>query len=339
MEKRDFVKFSNTQIYMKAVLCKQWGSPESLVVENIPSLKADRAHVIVKVKACGVNFPDTLIIQGKYQYKPDLPFSPGAEISGVIKELGQGVSGVKVGDRVFAFVRCGGFSEEVSVPVEKIVLIPEGMDFETASAFSMTYGTSYYALKYRAQLKSGETLLVLGAAGGIGIAAVELGKIMGARVIASASSDDKLAVCKKHGADELINYSTQNFRSIVNEITKGQGVDVVCDPVGGSLSEQALRSTGWKGRFLVMGFASGEIPRIPLNIPLLKGNSIVGVFWSDFIRREKETYSNVLQDLTIWYLQGKLKPLISRIYPLEQVTLALNDIINRRVKGKIVLVP
>ncbi len=324
---------------MKAVLCKQWGSPESLVVENIPSPKADRAHVIVKVKACGVNFPDTLIIQGKYQYKPDLPFSPGAEISGVIKELGQGVSGVKVGDRVFAFVRCGGFSEEVSVPIEKIIHIPEGMNFETASAFVMTYGTSCYALKYRAQLKPGETLLVLGAAGGIGIAAIELGKIMGARVIASASSNDKLAVCKEYGADELVNYSTQNFRSIVNEITNRQGVDVVCDPVGGNLSEQALRSTGWNGRFMVIGFASGEIPRIPLNIPLLKGNSIIGVFWSDFIRREKETYSNVLQDLTTWYLQGKLKPLISKIYPLEQVTLALNDIINRRVKGKIVLVP
>lgn len=324
---------------MKAVLCKQWGSPESLVVENIPSPKVDKEHVIVKVKACGVNFPDTLIIQGKYQFKPDLPFSPGAEISGVIKELGQGVSGVKVGDRVFAFVRCGGFSEEVSVPIEKIIHIPEGMDFETASAFVMTYGTSCYALKYRAQLKPGETLLVLGAAGGIGIAAIELGKIMGARVIASASSNDKLAVCKDYGADELVNYSTQDFRSTVNEITNGQGVDVVCDPVGGNLSEQALRSTGWNGRFMVIGFASGEIPRIPLNIPLLKGNSIVGVFWSDFIRREKETYSNVLQDLTTWYLQGKLKPLISKIYPLEQVTLALNDIINRRVKGKIVLVP
>ena len=324
---------------MKAVLCKQWGSPESLVVENIPSPKADKAHVIVKVKACGVNFPDTLIIQGKYQYKPELPFSPGAEISGVIKELGQGVSGVKVGDRVFAFVRCGGFSEEVSVPIDKIIHIPKGMDFETASAFVMTYGTSCYALKYRAQLKPGETLLVLGAAGGIGIAAIEIGKIMGARVIASASSNDKLAVCKEYGADELVNYSTQNFRSIVNEITNGQGVDVVCDPVGGNLSEQALRSTGWNGRFMVIGFASGEIPRIPLNIPLLKGNSIVGVFWSDFIRREKETYSNVLQDLTTWYLQGKLKPLISKVYPLEQVTLALNDIINRRVKGKIVLVP
>jgi len=217
---------------MKAILCKQWGPPENLVVENIPILKAAKAHVIINVKACGVNFPDTLIIQGKYQYKPDLPFSPGAEIAGIIKELGQGVSGVGVGDRVFAFIGWGGFAEEVLVPVEKIIHMPEGMEFKTASAFVMTYGTSYYALKHRAQLKSGETLLVLGAAGGVGLAAVELGKIMGARVIASASSDDKLAVCKEYGADELINYSTQNFRSIIREITNGQGVDVVCDPVG-----------------------------------------------------------------------------------------------------------
>ena len=324
---------------MKAILCKQWGPPGNLVVENVPTLKADKAHVIVNVKACGVNFPDTLIIQGKYQYKPDLPFSPGAEIAGIIKELGQGVSGVGVGDRVFAFIGWGGFAEEVLVPVEKIIHIPEGMEFKTASAFVMTYGTSYYALKHRAQLKSGETLLVLGAAGGVGLAAVELGKIMGARVIASASSDDKLAVCKEYGADELINYSTQNFRSIISKITNGQGVDVVCDPVGGSLSEQALRSTGWKGRFLVMGFASGEISKIPLNLPLLKGSSIVGVFWSDFIQREKEAYAYILQELTTWVVQGKLKPLVSRIYPLEQAALALNDLVRRRVKGKIVLVP
>ncbi|TDI78675.1 MAG: NADPH:quinone oxidoreductase family protein [Betaproteobacteria bacterium] len=324
---------------MKAILCKQWGPPGNLVVENVPTLKADKAHVIVNVKACGVNFPDTLIIQGKYQYKPDLPFSPGAEIAGIIKELGQGVSGVGVGDRVFAFIGWGGFAEEVLVPVEKIIHMPEGMEFKTASAFVMTYGTSYYALKHRAQLKSGETLLVLGAAGGVGLAAVELGKIMGARVIASASSDDKLAVCKEYGADELINYSTQNFRSIISKITNGQGVDVVCDPVGGSLSEQALRSTGWKGRFLVMGFASGEISKIPLNLPLLKGSSIVGVFWSDFIQREKEAYAHILQELTTWVVQGKLKPLVSRIYPLEQAALALNDLVRRRVKGKIVLVP
>lgn len=323
---------------MKAVLCKRFGSPESLVVEDIPSPKVNNAHVIVSVKACGVNFPDTLIIQGKYQYQPDLPFSPGAEIAGVVKEVGPGVSGIAVGDRVFAFIRSGGFSEEVSVPADKIFHIPEKMDFKIASAFIMTYGTSYYALKHRAQLESGETLLVLGAAGGVGLAAVELGKIMGARVIASASTDDKLMVCKKFGADELINYSTQDFRSVISKITNGKGVDVVCDPVGGEITEKALRCTGWKGRYMVMGFASGKIPKIALNLPLLKGNSIIGVFWSDFIRREKEAYICVLQDLISWFLEGKLNPLVSKTYPLEQADLALNDIIQRRVTGKIVLV-
>jgi NADPH2:quinone reductase len=323
---------------MKAVLCKRFGSPESLVVEDIPSPKVNNAHVIVSVKACGVNFPDTLIIQGKYQYQPDLPFSPGAEIAGVVKEVGPGVSGIAVGDRVFAFIRSGGFSEEVSVPADKIFHIPEKMDFKIASAFIMTYGTSYYALKHRAQLESGETLLVLGAAGGVGLAAVELGKIMGARVIASASTDDKLMVCKKFGADELINYSTQDFRSAISKITNGKGVDVVCDPVGGEITEKALRCTGWKGRYMVMGFASGKIPKIALNLPLLKGNSIIGVFWSDFIRREKEAYICVLQDLISWFLEGKLNPLVSKTYPLEQADLALNDIMQRRVTGKIVLV-
>ena len=323
---------------MKAVLCKRFGSPESLVVEDISSPKVDNAHVIVSVKACGVNFPDTLIIQGKYQYQPDLPFSPGAEIAGVVKEVGSDVSGIVVGDRVFAFIRSGGFSEEVSVPADKIFHMPEKMDFKTASAFIMTYGTSYYALKHRAQLEFGETLLVLGAAGGVGLAAVELGKIMGARVIASASTDDKLMVCKKFGADELINYSTQDFRSVISKITNGKGVDIVCDPVGGEITEKALRCTGWKGRYMVMGFASGKIPKIALNLPLLKGNSIIGVFWSDFIRREKEIYICVLQDLISWFLQGKLDPLVSKVYPLEQANLALEDIIQRRVTGKIVLV-
>ena len=323
---------------MKAVLCKRFGSPESLVVEDIPSPKVNNVNVIVSVKACGVNFPDTLIIQGKYQYQPDLPFSPGAEIAGVVKEVGSGVSGIAVGDRVFAFIRSGGFSEEVSVPANKIFHMPEKMDFKTASAFIMTYGTSYYALKHRAQLESGETLLVLGAAGGVGLATVELGKIMGARVIASASTDARLMVCKKFGADALINYSTHDFRSVINKITNGKGVDVVCDPVGGEITEKALRCTGWKGRYMIMGFASGKIPKIALNLPLLKGNSIIGVFWSDFIRREKEAYICVLQDLISWFLEGKLNPLISKIYPLEQADQALNDILQRRVTGKIVLV-
>lgn len=323
---------------MKAILCKRFGPPDSLVVENIPSPEAKNGHVIVSVKACGVNFPDTLIIQGKYQYQPDLPFSPGAEIAGVIKELGPDVKDLSVGDHVFAFIRSGGFSEEVSVSVDKIFHIPEKMDFKTASAFITTYGTSYYALKHRAQLQSRETLLVLGAAGGVGLAAVELGKIIGAHVIASASTEDKLMVCKNSGADELINYTNQDFRSVISKITDGKGVDVVCDPVGGEITEKALRCTGWRGRYLVVGFASGKIPKIALNIPLLKGSSVIGVFWSDFIRREKESYICLLQELITLYKEGKLNPFISKTFPLEQADLALNEIIHRRVTGKIVLV-
>lgn len=323
---------------MKAILCKRFGPPDSLVVENIPSPEAKNGHVIVSVKACGVNFPDTLIIQGKYQYQPDLPFSPGAEIAGVIKELGPDVKDLSVGDHVFAFIRSGGFSEEVSVSVDKIFHIPEKMDFKTASAFITTYGTSYYALKHRAQLQSRETLLVLGAAGGVGLAAVELGKIIGAHVIASASTEDKLMACKNSGADELINYTNQDLRSVISKITDGKGVDVVCDPVGGEITEKALRCTGWRGRYMVVGFASGKIPKIALNIPLLKGSSVIGVFWSDFIRREKESYICLLQELITLYKEGKLNPFISKTFPLEQANLALNEIIHRRVTGKIVLV-
>ena len=324
---------------MKAVLCKEFGLPESLVVEDIPSPKIKNTYVIVSVKACGVNFPDTLIIQGKYQYQPDFPFSPGAEIAGVVKEVGTDVSDIAVGDRVFAFIRSGGFSEEVLVQADKIFHMPENINFKTASALIMTYGTSYYALKNRAQLEPGETLLVLGAAGGVGLAAVELGKIMGARVIASASTDDRLMVCQKSGADKLINYTTQDFRTAISQITNGTGVDVVCDPVGGTITERALRCTSWKGRYMVMGFASGEIPKITLNLPLLKGNSIIGVFWSDFIQREKEAYVCVVQDLISWFLEGKINPIVSKSYPLEQANLALNDIMQRRVIGKIVLIP
>jgi NADPH:quinone reductase len=324
---------------MKAVLCKQWGPPESLALEEVPSPKAGKDQVVITVKACGVNFPDTLIIQGKYQFKPEMPFSPGGEVAGVVKEVGEGVSGVKAGDQVIAFTGWGGYAEEVLAPADKLIPMPPGMDFKTASAFVMTYGTSHHALKHRAELKSGETLLVLGAAGGVGLAAVEIGKVMGARVIAAASSDEKLAVCKAHGADELINYTTQDLRERIKELTDGNGVDVTYDPVGGNLSEPALRSTGWRGRFLVIGFAGGGIPKIPLNLPLLKGNSIVGVFWGDFTRREKETNAASLKELAAWFAQGKLKPLVSAAYPLSQAARALNDMTQRKVTGKVVLVP
>jgi NADPH:quinone reductase len=324
---------------MKAVLCKQYGPPESLVIEEVPPLKPANAQVVVAVSACGVNFPDTLIIQGKYQLRPDLPFSPGGEIAGTVKEVGEGVTRFKAGDRVIAFTGWGGFAEEVPVEVAHLIPIPEGMDFVTASAFVMTYGTSHHALKDRAELKPGETLLVLGAAGGVGLAAVEIGKAMGARVIAAASSDDKLTVCQQHGADDLINYGREDLKERVKALTEGRGVDVICDPVGGDYSEPALRGMAWKGRFLVVGFAAGDIPKIPLNLPLLKGCSLVGVFWGAFTRKEPQRNQEHMRELLAWFHEGRLRPYISATYPLERAADALNDVMNRKVMGKVVLIP
>jgi NADPH2:quinone reductase len=322
---------------MKAVLCKVYGPPESLVIEDVEPLKPGKGQVVLSVKACGVNFPDVLIIQGKYQFKPALPFSPGSEVSGIVKAVGEGVERVKVGDRVIAFTSWGGFAEEVTVDARKLIPIPNGIDFSTAAAFTLVYGTAHHALKDRAQLNSGETLLVLGASGGVGLAAVEIGKVMGARVIAAASSDEKLAVCKQHGADEVINYSTQDIRERIKVLTEGNGIDVVFDPVGGNYSEPVLRSIAWNGRFLVIGFAAGDIPRIPLNLPLLKGCSIVGVFWGSFTEREPNRNQEHLQELLRWLAEGKLKPHIWATYPLERAAEALNAMMNRTIKGKVVL--
>lgn len=322
---------------MKAVLCKAYGPPESLVIEDIEPLKPGRGQVIIGVKACGVNFPDTLIIQGKYQLKPPMPFSPGSEVAGVVREVGAGVESVKAGDRVIGFTGYGGFAEEVLAQAAQLIPMPEGMDFITASAFVLTYGTAHHALKDRAQLKPGETLLVLGAAGGVGLAAVEIGKVMGAHVIAAASTDEKLDVCRQHGADEAINYSTQDLKERVKALTAGNGVDVAFDPVGGDYSEAALRGMAWNGRFLVIGFTAGDIPRISLNLPLLKGCSIVGVFWGSFTAREPRRSQEHLQELLTWFATGKLKPLISATYPLDKAGQALSDMMNRKVKGKVVL--
>ncbi len=324
---------------MKAVLCKEYGMPETLVIEEIDSLRAGKGQVVVTVKACGVNFPDTLIIQGKYQFKPPMPFSPGSEVAGIVKEVGEGVTGIRVGDHVIASTGWGGFAEEVVVSASKIIPMPAGLDFTIASAFVLTYGTAHHALKDRAQIQPGETLLVLGAAGGVGIAAIEIGKQLGARVIAAASSDEKLEVCRQHGASELINYASEDLRERIKQITGGQGVDVIFDPVGGSFSEPALRSMAWKGRFLVVGFAGGEIPRIPLNLTLLKGCSIVGVFWGAFTEREPQHNAENLRELMDWLSQGILKPHISATYPLERAADALYDMLNRKVLGKAVLVP
>ena len=324
---------------MKAVLCKAYGMPETLVIEEVEPLRADRGQVVVEVKACGVNFPDTLIIQGKYQFKPAMPFSPGSEVAGIVKEVGEGVKGINVGDHVIASTGWGGFAEEVAADATKIIPMPAGLDFTIASAFVLTYGTAYHALKDRAQIQPGETLLVLGAAGGVGIAAVEIGKHLGARVIAAASSDEKLEVCRQHGASETINYASEDLRERIKQITRGKGVDVIFDPVGGSFAEPAMRSMAWKGRFLVIGFADGEIPRIPLNLPLLKGFSIVGVFWGSFIAHEPQHNQENLAELMSLLSQGIVKPHISATYPLEQAADALYDILNRKVLGKAVLVP
>jgi len=322
---------------LKAVLCKELGPPEKLVVEEVASPKAGKGQVVVSVKAAGVNFPDTLIIQGKYQFKPEPPFSPGGEVAGVVKEVGEGVSGVKPGDRVIASSTWGGFAQELAVDADRVIPMPDAMDFVPASAFVLTYGTSYHALVDRARLAAGETLLVLGASGGVGLAAIQLGKALGARVIAAASSDDKLRVCKESGADELINYAAEDLRGRVKALTAGRGVDVVYDPVGGAYSELALRDTAWNGRFLVVGFAAGEIPKVPLNLALLKGCSIVGVFWGAFTRNEPERNRRNNEELMRLYLAGTIKPHIHATYPLERAAEALNEVLNKRVSGKVVL--
>lgn len=322
---------------MKAVLCKELGLPEKLVVENVPSPKPAKGQVVLSVKACGVNFPDTLIIQGKYQFKPELPFSPGGEVAGVVKEIGEGVSGLKAGDRVIAFTTWGGFAEELAVDAERTIAIPDRMDFVPASGFVLTYGTAYHALKDRGQLKGGEILLVLGASGGVGIAAIQLGKAMGARVIAAASTDQKLQVCRENGADEVVNYGTEDLRARIKALTAGKGIDVVFDPVGGPYSEPALRDMAWNGRFLVIGFAAGDIPRIPLNLALLKGCSIVGVFWGAFTRNEPERNRRNNETLMKMYLDGQVRPHIHATYPLERAAEALNEVLYKRVSGKVVL--
>lgn len=324
---------------MRAVVCKEFGPPEKLVVEDLPTPSITDHQVLLEVKACGVNFPDLLIIENKYQFKPPLPFSPGGEVSGVVKTVGAKVTTLKPGDRVLGAPGFGGFAEEIAIDARNCVAIPASMPFDVAAAFLFTYGTSHYALKDRAALKPGETLLVLGAAGGVGLAAVELGKAMGAKVIAAASSAEKIAVCREHGADEGIDYSKEDLKERIKALTAGNGADVIYDPVGGDFSEQAFRSIAWEGRFLVIGFAAGPIPKIPLNLVLLKGAQIVGVFWGSFTMREPARHAANIQELMQWYAAGKLKPRISATYPFTRVAEALGDLAARRVKGKVVLVP
>ncbi len=322
---------------MKAVVCKAWGPPESLVIENRAPLEAEAGKVVVSVKAANVKFSDTLIIQNKYQTKPELPFIPGSEVAGLVKSIGTGVEGWKVGDRVSAQATYGGYAEEVVVDAERLLAIPDSIDFASAAGLASTYGTSYHALIDRGQLRAGETLLVLGASGGVGIAAVEVGKALGARVIACASSEEKLAVCREHGADETINYVSEDMRARVKAITKGKGVDVVYDPVGGEYSELALRDMAWGGRFLVIGFAAGDIPKISLNLPLIKVCSIVGVWAGSFAKQDPARHRANALALWKWFAEGKIKPHIWATYPLEKAADALNALAERKVAGKVVL--
>jgi NADPH2:quinone reductase len=324
---------------MKAVRCNAWGLPETLVVEDLPTPEPKAGEVLLDIKAASVNFPDVLMIQKKYQIQPELPFTPGSEVAATVRALGEGVTNVKPGDRVIAFVGLGGFAEQVLAPARDLIPIPPGISDEVAASFTLVYGTSHHAVLDRGELEAGQTMLVLGAAGGVGLAAVEIGKAVGARVIAAASSDAKLAVCQAHGADVLINYATQDLRAAIRQATDGKGPDVIYDPVGGAYAEPALRSIGWRGRYLVVGFANGEIPKIPLNLALLKGASIVGVFWGEFAKREPKANAAAMLQMMGWMREGKLKPLISARYPLARVADAFNALASRAATGKIVIVP
>jgi len=322
---------------MKAIICDSFGPPSNLKLGELPDPIPKADEVLVNVKTCSVNFPDTLIIQGLYQYKPEFPFSPGSDVAGVVEAVGENVKHLKPGDEIIGMSPYGGFAEKVAIHKNTCFPKPPGMSMVHAASFLMAYGTSYYALKHRGQLQSGETLVVLGASGGVGLTAVELGKKMGAKVIAAASTDEKLELCKKYGATETINYSTENLKEKIKELTNGKGADVIYDPVGGKYTEAALRAMAWKGRFLVVGFAAGQIPKIPLNLALLKGCEIVGVFWGAYAQKEASQNMQDAMQLVQWLGEGKLKPHIHGTYPLADVPKALEEIMERKVKGKLVI--
>lgn len=322
---------------MKAILCKSFGTPENLVLEEVQDLKPKEGEALVEVYAAALNFPDTLQIAGKYQYQPPFPFIPGSEAGGVVIELGQNIKGFEIGDRVMAIPGVGAMAEQVCVPASGLRKIPESMNFKTASGFPMVYSTSYYALKQRANLQPGETLLVLGASGGVGVTAVELGKLMGAQVIAAASSEEKLQFAKKAGADFLINYSDGDLKTKIKELTKGKGADVIYDPVGGDLFDQATRCINWNGRLLVVGFTSGRIPEYKANLALLKGASMVGVFLGRWMSEEPEAYETNMGELFEFFQQGKIKPAVYQSFKMDDFVSAFNLFKDRKVMGKVTL--
>ena len=324
---------------MKAILCSQYCQPDDLVLADLPDPVAGPGEAVIAIKAAALNFFDILMIQGKYQIKPPFPFSPAAEVAGVIESVGAGVTDLKVGDRVVASCGHNGAREKIALPANAIVKIPDNLDFDRAAGITVIYCTTLHALKDRAKLKSGETLAVLGASGGTDLAAIELGKLMGARVIACASSDDKLAFCRERGADETINYAKNDLKEALRRVTGGKGVDVIYDPVGGAYAEAALRSIAWEGRFLVIGFAAGDIPKMPLNLALLKGCDIRGVFWGAWARLNLEKNRANLEKLVKWTAEGKISSHVDRTFPLAQTADALKVLAGRKAMGKVILHP
>ncbi|HZF81812.1 MAG TPA: NADPH:quinone oxidoreductase family protein [Rubrivivax sp.] len=323
---------------MHAWLCETLDGVEALQWREMPTPEPQRGEVRIAVEAASLNFPDLLIVQGKYQVKPPLPFVPGAEFAGIVEAVGDGVEHLKVGDKVAAIGATGGFGTHAIVDASRVLPLPAGFSTTDGAAFAFTYGTSHHALIDRAQLKSGETVLVLGAAGGVGTAALQIAKAAGAHVIAGASTDEKCALCRELGADATLNYATENVRDSLKALTAGKGPDVVYDPVGGDLAEPAFRSIAWRGRYLVVGFAGGGIPALPWNLALLKGASVVGVFWGDFVRREPQASAAAMQQLAQWYAQGKIKPVIDLQLPMSEIRAAYARMGSRQVKGKLLLV-
>lgn len=323
---------------MKAVICQEFGPIERLRVEDCPDPVPGAGEILIEIHAAGVNFPDGLTVRGEYQMKPPRPFIPGNEVAGIVRGLGENVTGFAVGDRVVALCMLGGFAELVTVAAERAVAIPDGMDFATAAGFMLVYGTSLHGLADCGRLAAGETLLVLGAAGGVGLAAVEIGAAMGARVIAAASTEEKLALARAHGAALTINYATTDLKAELKRLAPA-GVDVVYDPVGGALTEAAVRGLAWGGRLLVIGFAAGDIPRLPLNLLLLREGEAKGVFWGTWIAREPKAHAANVARLFAWFAEGVLKPHVSGIFPLDRTADALAEVMGRRAQGKIVLAP
>ncbi|RRS04012.1 NADPH:quinone oxidoreductase family protein [Aquabacterium soli] len=322
---------------MQAWFCETLDGPDALNWKEAPTPEPGKGEVRVAIKAASLNFPDLLIVQGKYQMKPPLPFVPGAEFAGVVEAVGEGVKHLAVGTAVAGFAGTGGFGTHTIAPAAVLMPLPPAFSFEDGAAFLCTYGTTYHGLIDRAQLKAGETVLVLGAAGGVGTAAIQIAKAAGAKVIAAASTDEKCALCKTLGADDTINYSTQNLRDELKTLTGGKGPDVVYDPVGGDFTEAAFRSIAWRGRYLVVGFANGQIPSLPLNLTLLKGASVMGVFWGEFAKREPQNNAASLMQLAAWYMEGKIKPLIEHKLPMSQIKEAFTLMGSRQVRGKLVL--